>query len=404
MGHSVESIEKEYLKIQKAVEFSLKRIRRGYGKERILRDLRRFNKKLRLKNPILNEEDIFEIARNRIKAREKFGKLAAKLFFDEDGLRYSTPPSVAEYRAKRLKTNSIADVSCGSGAQLIYFARESEKAIGVELDKKRAYLAKLNLMAMGEDAEIIVGDALSDEIARQIDAEIVFSDPSRPPQEKVRTLENLEPPPEKVIERYSKITSKIAFELPPQLPPERIPIEGEKEYTSLNFRLNRLALYCNELAECEVSAISIPSMERVTNETEEIQPEPNGIKDFLHEVDFTVIKAGLLPNLLGKLDLHADIVIDDGKRIVLSSNTRSSSSFVRDYRVEEICSFNFSEINDKLKKLGAGKITLRFSLPPSEYWNVRNKLESGLDGKEWFYLFRKCDGEEDKAIIATPLD
>jgi hypothetical protein len=395
-----QSIKGEYIKIEKAVGFSLKRIRKGYSKERILRELRKFNKKLKLKGKILNEEDIFEIARNRIRAKEKFGEFAAKLFFDEDGLRYSTPPSVAEYRAKRLKTNSIADVSCGVGSQLVYFAKESEKAVGVELDRKRAYIAKLNLMAMGEDAEIIVGDALSEEIIKQIDAEIVFSDPSRPPQEEVRSLENLEPPPEKVIERYSKITSKIAFELPPQLPPERIPIEGEKEYTSLNFRLNRLALYCNELAECELSAVSIPSMERVTNEIERIQPVSDGIKDFLHEVDFTIIKAGLLPNLLGKLDLHADIVIDDGKRVILSSNTRSSSNFVKDYFVEEVCNFSFSEINDKLKKLRAGKITLRFSLPPSDYWEVRTKLESGLEGEEWLYLFKK----EEKAIIARLLD
>ncbi len=392
-------IGKEYAKIEKAVEFSLNRIKKGYSKERILRELKRFKRKLKLKNS-LKEEDIFEIARNRIKAKEKFGEIATKLFFDENGLRYSTPPPVAEYRAKRLKTNSIADVSCGVGAQLIYFAKESEKAIGVELDWRRAYLARLNLMAMGEDAEIIVGDALSEEISKQIDADIVFSDPSRPPQENVRSLENLKPPPEKVVERYSKITSRIAFELPPQLPPERIPIEGEKEYTSLNFRLNRLALYCDELAECEVSAISIPSLERVTNEIEEIQPEPNGIKDLLHEVDFTIIKARLLSNLLGKLDLHAGIVIDDGKRVVLSSNSRTPSSFLRDYLVEEICSFNFSEINRRLMKLKAGKVTLRFSLSPSDYWEVRNKLESGLNGEEWFYLFKK----EDKAIIARLLD
>lgn len=391
-------IEKEHSKIERAVSFSLKRIRRGYGRERILRELRNFIRKIGFE--VLSPEDVFEIARNRIRAKKKFGELSEKLFFDDEGLRYSTPPQVAEYRAKRLGAESIADVSCGVGAQLIYFARESEKAIGVEIDRKRAFLAMLNLIACGENAEILIGDSLSSEIVRRIDAEVVFSDPSRPPNERIRTLKNLEPPPEKVIERYSKKASKIAFELPPQLPPARIPIEGEKEYTSLDFKLNRLALYCNELADCETSAISIPSLERVTSDIDGIQPVKGGIGAYVHEVDFTIIKAGLLPNLLGKLDLHANIVINDGRRVVLSSDSPTSSAFLRNYEVEEVCGFNLSEINERLRKLGAGKITLRFPIPPKEYWDARNKLESDLKGEKWFYLFRK----ENEALIVRPLE
>ncbi|MBO8182288.1 MAG: class I SAM-dependent methyltransferase [Archaeoglobus sp.] len=393
-------MSEDFSKINRAVKFCLERIRKGYSEDKILRELDRYIKKIKLKS--LSKQDVFEIAKNRIRAKDKFGELAERLFFDDDGLRYSTPPTVAEYRAKRLRADCIADVSCGIGAQLIYFAKESKRAIGVELNEKRAFLAELNLTALKVEAEIIVGDSLSKEIVKRIEAsdvDIIFSDPSRPPEEKIRSLENLEPPPEKVIEKYSAITEKIAFELPPQLSPAKISLEGEKEYTSLNFRLNRLALYRNDLAECDVSAISLPSMEKVTNEDERIEPERDGVKYFLHEIDFTVIKAGLLGNLLGKINLSASIVIDDGRRVVLSSDEESNSNFIRDYSVEEICSFNAAEINSKLKKLGAGKITLRFSLPPSEYWKVRKKLEDGLKGEEWFYLFKK----DDEAIIVKAL-
>jgi hypothetical protein len=384
------------IELKEAVEFCIRRIKRGYSRERILRELKGY---VKAGPSILDSKDIFEIAKNRIRAKKKFGELANLLFFDDDGLRYSTPPPVAEYRAKRLKAASIADVSCGVGAQLIYFSKESGRATGVELNEKRAFLARLNLNAMNLEAEIIVGDALSDEVVKKIDAEVVFSDPSRPPEESVRSLKNLEPPPERVIEKYSRLTERIAFELPPQLPPGRIKLRGEREYTSLNFRLNRLALYRNDLAECRVSAITIPSLERVTDEDETLEPGRNGSGDFLHEVDFTVIKAGLLPNLLGKMAMEANIIIDDGKRVILTSNSFCDSAFVRNYYIEEICSFNSNEISKELKELKAGKVTLRFSIPSSEYWTVRKKLEDGLSGEEHFHLFKKGD----RAFIARLL-
>lgn len=370
----------ELEELEEQIEFALNKIRMGYDREKITESL---------KGGILSPEEIYEVARNRIRAKEKFGSLNSRLFFDDTGLRYSTPAIVAEYRAKRLKCDSIADISCGVGAQLIFFARECEKAIGVEIDRRRAKLAWLNTLSMNLDnVEIFAADALSYEVIKKIDAEVIFSDPSRPPEEKIRTFRGLEPPPEKVLERYSDVTTKFAFELPPQMPPERIPIKGEKEYTSLNFRLNRLALYCNELAECEVSAITLPSGERVTSEDEKTRIEGGDVGSFLHEVDFTIIKAKLLPNLVGKLDVDVKLIFDDGRRVILSSESEIKSSFIRNYSVESICNFSIPEINQELKRIGAGKVTLRFSIEPENYWNVRKRIENGLQGEEWFYLFR----------------
>ncbi len=377
---------------EKLVLKALKLIRKGYSKDKILKKLKRGR---------LPPEDIYEIARCRIRAKEKFGKLADKLYFDEIGLRYSTPKIVAEYRADRLKCDTIADVSCGVGAQLIFFAMKCNKAYGVEIDKKRALFAKLNAKALGlKNIEIITGDALSDEVVDKVkDADIVFSDPARPPEEEVRTLESLQPNPILIHEKYLRVTENIAFELPPQMPPERIPLEGEKEYTSLNFRLNRLALYMGELAECEVSAISLPSRERVTNLDDAMDPEKTSrIESILYEVDPTIMKAELLPNLLGKLNFSAGIIYSDKRRTLLSSDEEVDSTFLRRYNVLKVVKFETSTIKSTLRDVNAAKVTLRFSLNPSEYWNVRKKLEEGLSGERWVYLFRV--GE--RAILAEP--
>jgi hypothetical protein len=379
------------MKDEKAIKKAQSLIRKGYSEKKIIR---------KLKGSLLSPSEIFEVAKLRIKAKKKFGNFAKKLYLDEFGLRYSTPEQVAKYRAERLRCGVLADVSCGVGIQLLFFARVCDKIYGVEINRKRAFYARLNAEAFGlNNIEIIEGNALSDEVIRQVgDAEIIFSDPSRPPGEKFRTIENLEPNPLKIIEKYGG--KDIAFELPPQIPPSRIKIAGEKEYTSLDFRLNRLALYTGALGEYERSAISIPSLERITDEDEPRELEfSDKIESFIFEVDNTVAKAELLPNLLGKLNFDAKIIKKENRRTLLTSDDEVTSSFLKRYRVLDIVKFEISLIELALKKLDAGKVTLRFTIPPERYWDFRNGLERNLTGDNWLYLFK---AGERAIITSTP--
>lgn len=382
----LEEVEQE---VSKATEL----IKKGYQKDYIL---------ARVKGKFFSREKIFEMAKCRIKARKKFGEMANHLFFDEEALRYATPPEIAEYRARRINGRKIADICCGVGMQLMYFSKYAEKVIGVEIDGDRVKMAKLNLEVFGaENFEIIQGDALSREIFDRIDADCIFCDPSRSPQEEKRTFETLSPNPAKVYEMYSKKSDAIAFELPPQMREEEIKIEGEREYTSLNFDLNRLALYTGELASCDVAAVSLPSEERVSNEDEEIEMEArNKIADYIYEVDRTIIKAGLLKNLAGKIGFDGFLLQLKERRTLLTSSNTYKSSFLRAYKVADTCDFDIKKINRVLKKHGAGKATLRFSIEPKEYWKIRNKIEDGLRGDKRFYIFKT----EGKAIIAERLD
>lgn len=404
MGKSFYQNYKGYRDYEKLVNRALELIRKGYNKERILRILIDGNKEAPIEsgiefknglNHILEPEDIFEVAHCRIRAGEKFGNLAENLFFDEDGLRYSTPRIVAEYRAKRLNCETIADISCGVGAQLIFFAKHCKKVYGIEINRKRAFLAHLNAMSYGlKNVEILEGDAFDDNIVRSVkDADIYFSDPARPPSQPVRTIDVLEPNPIKILDKYG-YDIPIAFELPPQMPPSRVTISGEKEYVSLNFKLNRMAVYTNDLAEVKVSVVSLPSGERVTNEDRPVELEKGNILSNIYEVDPSVIKAELLPNLVGKLG-DAKIIGKDKRRTILSSDDDFNTSFLRKYTVLDVAEFNISTIRNRLKKLNAGKVTVRFQIEPSEYWNIRNKIEKGLKGDKWVYLFQL----EDKAVI-----
>jgi len=385
MHPKIEEIDDE---VNRAVSL----IRRGYSRGVILG---------KLAATPFSKQEIFEMAKCRIKARDKFGELASVLFFDEEGLRYATPPPVAEYRAKRICDESIADVSCGLGVQLIYFSRYASHAVGVEIDPFRARLAMLNMAATdSRNCTILEGDAFDENIVGAIDAECVFSDPSRGPEEKKRTFETLRPNPARVYERYRKKTDAIAFELPPRISRNEIMIEGEKEYTSLHFSLNRLALYTGSLAGCSVSAVSLPSEERVTDEDESTDvPETGTVLDHVYEVDDTVVRAGLLENLAGILGFDGGLLKTGKRRNLLTSETRYESAFLRGYVKRGVCSFSHPSLHRMLRELGAGKVTLRFSVAPREYWKIRKKLEEGLRGERAFHVFRV----KDRALICEPI-
>ena len=192
-------------------------------------------------------------------------KFTKPIFSNKEGLQLSTPEIVAKYIAQRLKTDIIADLGCGIGGQVIFFARECRKVYAVERDPEKLEYAKENCRLYGVDnVEFILGDALSPEIKEKVsDADIIFSDPARPLSEKERTLENLEPPITEIIKIYSDVTPDLAFHAPPQMPPERIVLDCEREYLSLNGQLNRLTLYLGSLKSCDRSAVVLPGGERL---------------------------------------------------------------------------------------------------------------------------------------------
>lgn len=194
-------------------------------------------------------------------------KFTKPIYSNSEGLQLSTPETVAKYIARRLKTDIIADLGCGIGGQVIFFAKECRKVYAVERNPEKLEYAKQNCRLYGVDnVEFIPGDALSPEIKEKVsDADIIFSDPARPLSEKERTLENLEPSIPEIIKIYSDITPDLAFHAPPQMPPERIVLDCEREYLSLNGQLNRLTLYSGSLKSCDRSAVVLPGCERLVH-------------------------------------------------------------------------------------------------------------------------------------------
>lgn len=335
------------------------------------------------------------MSRRHDKHRDKFSK---KLASDNQGLRFATPEIVAQYRARRLKTDVLADISCGVGGQTIFFAKECRKVYAVDIDPKKIELAKTNCAIYDVDnVEFIVGDALDERVVARIsDADIIFSDPARPPSEDMRTLSNLSPSIDDVMQTYS-MTRNFAFEVPPQLPPERIGFECEKEYLSLNGKLNRLTLYFGDLAKGDRCAVTLPEYARLCAESESARthdadtyPTTDSLLAYAYDIEPSVIKAGLLGRFVDQLGCDCLVHNTDTKRMLITSDTLFDSPFIKHrYKHHRTVDASYHDVNLILRTMGVKKATLRMEVDPAEYWDVRKRIERNLSGDMPVQLFGK---------------
>jgi len=336
-------------------------------------------------------------------ARKK--QFKTKMISDKDGIRFATPAPVAEYRAKRLQCKVIADISCGIGGQALYFAKYCDFVYAIEIDEKKISYAKKNAEIMGiSNIEFITGDALSTDLIAALPAlDVVFSDPARPPTEKERNIDNLSPPIPEVMKAYADKTLNFAFEAPPQITPEKIAYDCEKEYMSLDGKLNRLNLYFGELKKADVSAIALPGSTIIRKDGETINTNRTDKPGtYAYEPEECVIKAGLLDQLAISFKEKAEIGIFeiDEKRVLISSDIPLKSKlFKNSYKVLQLMEFNTGKINSYLKQNSFGKVIIRASIEPERYWDARNDLEKKLSGKRKAHLFIK----KNNAIICEVL-
>lgn len=319
-------------------------------------------------------------------------KFTKPIYSNSEGLQLSTPEIVAKYIARRLKTDIIADLGCGIGGQVIFFAKECRKVYAVERNPEKLEYAKQNCRLYGVDnIEFILGDALSPEIKEKVsDANIIFSDPARPLSEKERTLENLEPPIPEVIKIYSDVTPDLAFHAPPRMPPERIVLDCEREYLSLNGQLNRLTLYLGSLKSCDRSAVALPGGERLGSSDSPLIRKST-VCDYVYEPEPSVVKAKLLnelANILAKEKKDVYFYKGDERRTLLTSSKLIGSDFFKDsYRFLAGAGKDMSELKDILKSLKAKNVVLRFDIDPKNYWEIRTRLEEGLAGTRTLHVF-----------------
>jgi RNA cap guanine-N2 methyltransferase len=327
-------------------------------------------------------------------------KFSKPVFTCGEGVRFATPEVVGRYRAGRLKCSVLADISCGIGGQAVCFAKECGSVYGIDIDGERLECARRNAGVYGMDnITFIEGDALSPQVVEQVadaDADVIFSDPARPAEEDVRQTDSLRPGIPMVMEAYRDVTSSFAFEAPPQMPPERIDFDCEREYLSVDGQLNRLTLYFGPLKRCERSAVVLKGGRHYRLEScvaaPVVIPEVDEPRVYAFEPDPAVVKAGLLGELAGGLGGKVELVKIDARRSLLTSDVLLESLFFKHrYRVLDRVPLDCGKVNRSLMGYGIGKAVIRFRIAPEKYWDARNRIENGLMGEGAAHLFEIAD-------------
>jgi len=320
-------------------------------------------------------------------------------------LRFATPAVVADYRAERLKCNTIAEIGCGIGAQTIAFSKTCKKIIALEINPNAIEIARNNIKRLGiKNVEFIDGDALFAGNIKKIKAakpDIIFCDTARK-EKGERTISDLQPDIWKLIEEYSKISEKIAIEVPPFTNDlKRLEEDFEKEFVSIDKKLNRLNLYFNKLKKCGRSAVSLPSGTRIENREVKEEEYAKSVSCFkyFYLIDPAVPMAGLTNELASELKKVK--LIELNKKEFFVSKEKLESSFLEGFRIISVVDNNFKAIMESLKKSDAGKVVLRYNIPPEDYWKERKMYESGLSGKIKVHLFKDIDSKE--AILCESL-
>jgi len=371
--------------IEETILASIGLIKAGMSKEQVIAAIR-IGKKL----PDISErEEILSIARARIRGKEKF-ELSGQMLMNEEDLRFATPDIVADYRGKKLKCRTAAELGCGIGGQSFGIARHCKKVISIDADARKVEYARHNAGIAGlSNITFFTGEILDKDFVKKAEsAEHVFCDPSRAESSAERRIEELSPGINQVLHSYSKAKG-IGFEVPAQLQVPAGLFGCEREYISIGRKLNRLTLYFGDLKKDFVSVVSLPTEERISRQKEEpsaIKIRPSHCKEYLHVVDTAIMKAGLLPELSYGLSEEL-FLLHEKKYTLLTSRQDIISPFLESHKVLARTSINGQDILNALKSAQAGTVVLRSSVKPEEYWEERRSFEKELSGDKKLQLF-----------------
>ncbi len=308
--------------------------------------------------------------------------------FNEEDIRFATPVNVADYRAERLKCKIIVDLCSGIGIQSGAFAKTCEKVFGFEIDERKVGYSQENFKA-SDNLKFFQGDVMESHVIQQVSKicpDIIFCDPERLAAEKERTLGSIKPSVKRLIEIYSKITPNICIEISPQIDINKLKELGEfeAEYLSLNNKLNRLNLYFGDLKGSEVTVVDVISRAKVEKNKGIRKPrKSHRIFRYLYEASSAIEKGGLENEFADELNASVLKGSEKGKLLLTSDKMHDDKlkSLCNIYELISIAG-RIDDVSRILKEKGFGKVVIKYSVSPKEYWKERNRIENNLKGNE----------------------
>ncbi|RHW28921.1 SAM-dependent methyltransferase [Nocardioides immobilis] len=299
----------------------------------------------------------------REKARAKFGDLADRLYFTPDALEQATRQSVAAHRAGRYRAfgaQTLIDLGCGIGGDLIAASRAGLVCAGVDLDPVRVAMAEANLAAAGLPGAVQVADATT---VNHAGFDLAFADPAR--RTGAGRSFNVDDwvPPWSWIEGL--LRRDACVKVAPGIPHALVPADVEAEWVSDGGEVKEAALWSGRTATAQRRATVIPSTTSgqaggLASLTDEDDPGADAVGvgevgAFLYEPDGAVIRAGLVTAVAAGVEGR----LIDAKIAYVTSDASFRSPFARGYRVLEHLPYREKQLKAALRERRIGRLTIK---------------------------------------------
>lgn len=287
----------------------------------------------------------------RGKAIAKFGDDAARMYFTHDALEQSTRQRVAAHRAQRLSSmgvESVVDLGCGIGGDLVALARAGLKVRGVELDPVRAAIASANLQVLGLDGDVTCADVRDVAVGRD---EVAFIDPARRDgRGRTFSTADLQPPWDWV---RHKLEGRAVSKVMPGLAHDAVPHGVEAEWVSDGGDLVEACLWGAPFAAVTRRATVLPSGAGLVASGEPVALADPG--PYLYEPDDAVIRSGLV----GEFAATIGGWLIDSRIAYVSADRADHTPLARGFRIIDELPFREKPLKAALQVRRIGTLTVK---------------------------------------------
>lgn len=308
--------------------------------------------RLRRDYPAEQSRAALSLAQTRLKAVDKFGDDAGRMFFTADALQQASHPLVRRYRAQVAQGVSVVDVGCGIGADSLALAGAGGAVLGLDIDPVRVAMARLNGAALGLPARFEVADVHQG----LPPSDLVFFDPARRDENGKRIFH---------VERYQPPLSLLRDWAAPQimvkLSPgvnlaQLLPYGGGVEFISVNGDLKEAVLWLG-FERVPMMATLLTADEALHWPLPAVMPtvalaEPRG---WLVEPDPSLLRAGLVQAVAAAFD---GTMLDE-TIAYFTTEIRPESPWLRSWRILDWMPFHLKRLRAYLRQRGVGQVTVK---------------------------------------------
>lgn len=295
-----------------------------------------------------------EMARLRVKAVDKFGAAAERLFFTREALEQASDPLIRRYRAGLAGAAPVVDACCGIGSDALAFAQEGSGVLGLDIDPLRIAIARHNAAALGlENARFEAAD-VRDGLP---EADLIFFDPARRTAEgrRLYDVERYEPPLSVVRGWRARV---ILVKLSPGVDLAQLAAyPGEVAFISVGGDLKEALLKLGQQGPLTASATLLLAEEVLRWEPGIGQPEVpvSEPRAWLCEPDPSLLRAGLVRDAAVRF---GGALLDE-TIAYFTTAARPQTPWLRAWRILDWMPFNLKRLRAYLRERGIGRVTVK---------------------------------------------